>query len=224
LYLDGVEIGSLANVTGSLTTSTSLFLGKNASGNFYKGILDDVKILTTTFPPNEIAWLFDSDADGMPDWWEMKYFGNLGKAATGDEESGGGDGLNNLGEYQAGTNPVVSDTDGDGMRDGWEVLYGFNPLVNQYGTDDPDGDGLTNAQESQYNTNPNSRDSDSDGMSDDWEVKWGRNPTVWNNKMIDSDGDGMNDGDESLYGRNPNGAGTVTNNNLELIIFTPTHN
>lgn len=126
LYVDGGEVASLANMAGSLTTPATLFLGKNADSvvKYYKGVLEDVKILATTFRADEIAAAFDSDGDGIPDWWEAKYFGDLD------------------------------------------------------GTNDPD---------------------------------------------TDTDGDGVSDGDEYEQGRNPNAA-AVTNNNLELIIFTPTHN
>jgi hypothetical protein len=45
----------------------------------------------------------DSDADGLPDNWEIQYFGNLSQTATGDPD---GDGINNLQEYQQGRNPT----------------------------------------------------------------------------------------------------------------------
>jgi len=47
--------------------------------------------------------LADSDSDGMPDWWEMKYFGSLtGADPNGDANSNG---VNNLSEYLLGHNP-----------------------------------------------------------------------------------------------------------------------
>jgi hypothetical protein len=48
----------------------------------------------------------DSDGDGMSDAWEQQYFGPAG-AEPGDDADG--DGMDNLAEYRAGTNP----TDGD---------------------------------------------------------------------------------------------------------------
>lgn len=45
----------------------------------------------------------DSDSDGLPDDWEMFYFGNLAQGATNDPD---GDGQNNLAEYLAGTDPT----------------------------------------------------------------------------------------------------------------------
>ena len=47
----------------------------------------------------------DSDNDGLPDWWEMKYFGNLNQTAAGDPD---GDGWTNLEEYRCGANPLTS--------------------------------------------------------------------------------------------------------------------
>ncbi len=44
----------------------------------------------------------DSDGDGLPDWWETLYFaGNADPNADPD-----GDGMSNLAEYRAGTNPT----------------------------------------------------------------------------------------------------------------------
>jgi hypothetical protein len=46
---------------------------------------------------------FDSDADRLPDFWELAYFGDLNQTASGDFDR---DGQNNLFEYLAGSNPT----------------------------------------------------------------------------------------------------------------------
>ena len=45
----------------------------------------------------------DSDGDGMPDAWELQYFGTLARDGTGDFDS---DGSTDLQEYLAGTSPT----------------------------------------------------------------------------------------------------------------------
>lgn len=92
----------------------------------------------------------DFDQDGMPDKWEVKYFGNTSRDGTGDYDH---DGLNDLQEYRYGTSPTAADTDGDGMPDGWEKQYGLDPLVRD-DSGDKDGDGYTNLQEYKAGTNP----------------------------------------------------------------------
>jgi subtilisin family serine protease len=48
--------------------------------------------------------LVDSDANGLPDWWEKRYFGNLtGTDPNADPDH---DGANNLAEWLAGTDPT----------------------------------------------------------------------------------------------------------------------
>ena len=44
----------------------------------------------------------DGDGDGLPDAWELTYFGTLGDGPGGDPD---GDGVTNLQEYLAGTDP-----------------------------------------------------------------------------------------------------------------------
>ena len=54
----------------------------------------------------------DTDGDGLPDSWEMKYFGNLDQGPNDDPD---GDGKTNLQEYQDGTDPTKkSEGNGDG--------------------------------------------------------------------------------------------------------------
>ncbi len=44
----------------------------------------------------------DADGDGLPDDWEMAHFGSLAHNGSGDAD---GDGVSNLNEYRAGTDP-----------------------------------------------------------------------------------------------------------------------
>ena len=96
----------------------------------------------------------DTDADGIPDAWEFRYFGNLTTAtSTSDYDH---DGLSDRGEFLAGTNPTMQDTDGDGMLDQFE---------------DSDGDGISNRDEMVvYGTDPGRADTDDDGFSDLYEI------------------------------------------------------
>ncbi|WP_317932584.1 PKD domain-containing protein, partial [Halioxenophilus sp. WMMB6] len=59
----------------------------------------------------------DSDADGIPDWWELRWGYNRwdDSDASSDDDA---DESTNLEEYQEETSPVNSDTDGDGILDG----------------------------------------------------------------------------------------------------------
>jgi hypothetical protein len=106
---------------------------------------------TETDPFDEDRWT-DSDGDGMADWWELQYFGNLSHDGSADADD---DLLTDLGEYRAGTNPTAFDTDLSGTPDSEE---------------DPDGDGLWNYEEQIYGTDPRSADTDDDGLSDDEEL------------------------------------------------------
>jgi alpha-tubulin suppressor-like RCC1 family protein len=224
VYLDGAL---LATQTATILGNTnSLRFGAGIGGcRNLEGALDDVRVYHKELTGTEVTAIRDSltDGDTLPDQWEREKFGDLSKSPTSDTDA---DGLNELGEYNAGTNPNNPDTDGDTLTDGFEVANGLNPLNpdsdgNGSGdaNEDLDGDGLTNVQELQYGTNPTNADTDGDTMNDKWEITWSRSPTVWNNPNVDTDSDGMNDGNESQYGRNPN-AGVTQSTIPKLHVYT----
>ncbi len=82
----------------------------------------------------------DRNHDGIPDRWEKRHHLSLHvNQAHRDQDR---DRLNNLGEFQNGTNPRDADTDNDGLSDGQETEVGDNPTDN-----DTDGDGVPDGQE-----------------------------------------------------------------------------
>lgn len=68
----------------------------------------------------------DVDKDGLKDAWEITNFGNLtSQNGSGDADL---DGVTNLMEQNAGTNPNLADSDADGVSDLAELQGGTNPL------------------------------------------------------------------------------------------------
>lgn len=116
----------------------------------------------------------DSDSDGLPDWWEEKYgFDFLSPAdAVLDSDN---DGLDNLSEFAAGSNPHQPDTDSDGMPDAWEAKNGTLPFIVD-ALEDPDNDGLVNVEEYLQGSEPVAVDTDGDGLCDHDEKILGTNP------------------------------------------------
>ena len=129
------------------------------------------------------------------------------------------DGLSDLDEADAKTDPEDPDSDDDGLSDGDEVhVHGTNPL-----SPDSDGDGLLDGVEVNSNTDAMDADTDHDGLSDGDEAKYGTDPTnpdsdsdkigdgaevhVYGSDPLDedSDGDGIDDGAELLVSGSPTG-------------------
>ena len=124
----------------------------------------------------------DLDNDGLSDAWERENFGDTSAAPDQDPD---GDGLDNLAEQGASTNPQLADTDEDGLTDGEEVtLHRTNPT-----SKDSDGDSLEDADEIARNLNPINADTDADGLEDGFEIQ--TSLTAADNP--DTDGDGFSD-------------------------------
>jgi len=136
-YVNGVAQGTATMPAIIQTPVAPLALGNAVGGGYgYKGQVAEVLIYNRALSNTERQSIeaaltaryinADSDGNGLPDAWELQYFGHIGVDPNADPD---GDGLTNLQEYQHGTNPLNADTDGDGLSDGIEVAIGTNPLV-----------------------------------------------------------------------------------------------
>ncbi len=114
----------------------------------------------------------DADEDNMRDTWEPANGLNPADPADGLLD-GDGDGLNNAGEYLAGSSISDPDTDGDGLNDADEALV--------------------------HLTDPSLADTDGDTIPDAVEVAAGIDPRV-DSGGLDSDGDGYLDWHEYRLG------------------------
>jgi len=172
----------------------------------------------------------DGDQDGLPDTYEIGRFGNYDHNGAEDFDS---DGMTNLQELYAGTDPTNPDSDEDGLLDGEETGIGTDPL-----NPDTDGDSLPDSVETNTGvwiddtdtgTNPLSQDSDDDGLTDDVETNTGvfvdETDTGSSPHVTDTDADGILDWDEVyLYGTDPSKADTDDDGleDKEEIDFLPT--
>lgn len=83
-----------------------------------------------TVPANETIYVNfvltpqDIDEDGLPDYWEYEYIGNLNQGITDDNDT---DMLTNIQEYSFDSNPILYDTDYDFKSDFDEYIAGTDP-------------------------------------------------------------------------------------------------
>jgi len=83
-------------------------------------VTDNRSMESTAF--TAVVSVLDSDSDTLPDWWEVKHFGDLNETASGDFDR---DKYDNLEEYAKGTDPEVKDprpTFFQMVKDNWTVV------------------------------------------------------------------------------------------------------
>lgn len=80
-----------------------------------------VLLENTTCTAHYLPETRETDGDGIPDWYEIEYFGNLSQGATSNID---GDGLTLLQEYQSGTHPLYGNSQQAGG-----VAYADSTLV-----------------------------------------------------------------------------------------------
>ncbi len=159
--------------------------------------LNDVNVIINALSLEEIPAGADTDADDLPDAWEVENFGSTGLYGKNDDPDN--DGLTNFQELTSVTKPLDSDTDDDGLNDGYEI----NTSHTSPRTSDSDGDGLSDSYEvNTSHTNPLLIDTDGDTLGDGSEVNTSHTSPL----LIDSDNDGFNDPTELLSASDPNSA------------------
>ena len=153
-------------LVGDDTSSTGMKLSWGQNGSIKFPILQDADgdgLRSTAFAggndPNDT--LYDSDSDGLGDFFELAHSTNPRMVDTDD------DGLDDRMELRYMTSPTRKDTDGDGLTDfeeskGWLYTYDFTaigaPLETMVYPDplmaDSDLDGLTDYLEKVYGFHP----------------------------------------------------------------------
>jgi len=112
VYENGILAGTNTISANILAANATLTIGQAEGIGYVNGLMDEMTIYNRALSGAEIAAIYsaggagkckgDMDQDGLPDWWEWKYFGNL--AHTGSELDGLGDTLQS--DYQSGHCPT----------------------------------------------------------------------------------------------------------------------
>ncbi|MGI9243280.1 MAG: hypothetical protein ACR2RV_20955 [Verrucomicrobiales bacterium] len=169
----GGDAAGLGRINGGIPTGQTgfdAFTGDVAILNYYQAAVLTQEQVQMKFDELSTG-VVDSEPDGLPDFWEMAYFGDL-DALPGDD--GDMDDLTNVDEFEAGTDPTMADSDGDGIDDADELNAVPPTSPTRADTDD---DGLDDGDELALGTDPTDPDSDDDGFSDGLEVDNGTDPT-----------------------------------------------
>jgi subtilisin family serine protease len=107
-YLDGTSMAT-PHVSGAVAFAAMNFPQETVAQRIQR-VLANVDVvpglvgLVSTGGRLNLQRMVDTDGNGLPDWWELKYFGHLtGTDPNADPDQ---DGMSNLAEWVAGTNPT----------------------------------------------------------------------------------------------------------------------
>ena len=107
-YLDGTSMAT-PHVSGAVAFAAMNFPSETVTQRIQR-VLANVDVvsglsgLVRTGGRLNLQRMVDTDTNGLPDWWELQYFGHLiGTDPSADPDH---DGMNNLAEWVAGTNPT----------------------------------------------------------------------------------------------------------------------
>src|SRR5581483_6715243 len=136
IYINGQLAASSAIGSHAVVTNSAPFRisGDDNNHAYFDGFIDEPAIYSRALSASEIQTIYaasvggkfqDDNHNGMPDAWEMQYFGNLNQDPNADFDSVG---LSNIQEFLHGTDPTNPDTDYDGRNDGQEIIDGTDPL------------------------------------------------------------------------------------------------
>ncbi|MDE3100400.1 MAG: S8 family serine peptidase [Verrucomicrobiota bacterium] len=106
-YLDGTSMAA-PQVSGAVAFAAMNFPSDTVSQRVQRvlanvDVVSGLQGLVRTGGRLNIERIVDSDGNGLPDWWEEEYFGHLGVDPNADPDH---DGMSNLAEWIAGTNPT----------------------------------------------------------------------------------------------------------------------
>jgi hypothetical protein len=116
LYVDGRLEASLREDLAFADSINRCSLGQcdMLSRRFpWSGGIDDVRVYSALLSEDQILAvaeesipMTDRDGDGLPDGWERLHFGSTNATDGGRFDDRDGDGMNNAGEYESGTDPT----------------------------------------------------------------------------------------------------------------------
>jgi subtilisin family serine protease len=137
-YLDGTSMAT-PHVAGAVAFAAMDFPSETVTQRVQRvltnaDVVGDLQGLVHNSRRLNLQRMVDTDSNGLPDWWELQYFGHLtGTAPNADPDH---DGMNNLAEWIAGTNPtnsasvfrltLVSATNANNIVVSWPSVAGRN--------------------------------------------------------------------------------------------------
>jgi subtilisin family serine protease len=107
-YLDGTLMAT-PHVSGAVAFAAMNFSNETVTQRIQRvlanvDVIPGLKSKVRTGGRLNLQRMVDTDTNGLPDWWELQYFGHLtGTVPNADADH---DGMSNLAEWLAGTNPT----------------------------------------------------------------------------------------------------------------------